>query len=156
MHANFHNNTILRLTAILLAGIVLLTLGACRVDQEYTYPRGAINLNTEQVHSSMKKMAVSINKLDKLLHETTSVSSIQKEKVLAELDAITQATEDLGARASVSDHRVISDNMGDFRKHVSKARIAVDTEQPDYFLAGQLVGQCLDCHYKNAAVNDTF
>jgi hypothetical protein len=108
------------------------------------------------LHSTLNKLAACIEKLDQLLQKTTEGSSIQKAKVIAELDAITQATDDLSASGSVSDHRVISDNMGSFREKVSQAKNAVNTEQPDYYLVGQLVGQCLDCHYKNTKVNDTF
>jgi len=146
MKKSTQRDTVKRFFGILLTGSLIAALGACAATRKATYPPGFVYLDDKQVHTSMQKMAVSIDKLDRLLDGSTNTSNLQKQRVIEELDLLESVTRNLSADASASNHQLLVDNMGAFRAQVSMARSAVDSDKPDYYLAGRLVGQCVVCH----------
>ena len=144
------------LFALLLFPLIATMITSCSTVRKATYPPGFVYLDNKQVHSSMQKMAISIDKIHQLLDTATITSDGRKSGVIEELDKIKQATDGLAASGIVSNHRVITDNIGAFRQELRMARQAVDTSAPDYTPTSKLVAQCLDCHVKNLASEDAF
>lgn len=139
------------LLAILATGAV-----SCATVRKATYPPGFVYLDTGDVHNAMQKMAISVDRLDRLLQETAISSEKKNEEILSELDTIKRATDGMAANASISSHRVITDNIGRFRSRVDAANQAAKAAPPDYGLTASLVGECLACHVKNIGKSEAF
>ncbi len=149
-------NWILYLSTAVIFCAMSFLLGACSTVRKATYPPNFVYLDNAEVHSAMQDMAISIDTLDKLLNSDTLDSENKNERVIETLDQLKSATDGMGANASISNHRIISDNMGSFRARVAEARVAASSDTPDYNLSGRLVAECLSCHVKNANYNSFF
>lgn len=144
------------LTTTLLVNALFLLLASCTAIRSASYPPNFVYLDEKQVRSTMHKLAISIGKLDTLLQQPDTLAISRKDDVLTELDTIIVATDGMAADASISSHRLITDNMGRFRHSVWQARAAVEQDVPDYAPTSQLVTQCLDCHLRNISEPDRY
>jgi len=138
--------TVKQFFGILVTCLLIAALAACAATRKATYPQGFVYLDHKQVHTAMQKMAISIDKLNRLLDGSTNSSNLQKQKVIEELNVLDEVTRDLGTDAAASNHQLLVNNMGAFRAQVSMARSAVESDPADFYLAGRLVGQCVVCH----------
>ncbi|MGI9319182.1 MAG: hypothetical protein ACR2QW_17785 [bacterium] len=136
-----------RVTLKIIAVLALTSLaGSCATVRKATYPPDFVYLEKQEVSSAMQKMAVSIGQLHRLLSDTAYQPASKKDDVLAELDKIETITRSLDTGGIQSNHPLIDQHMNGFRGQVLIARNAVQQDQPDYYPAGRLVGQCHGCH----------
>ena len=129
---------------------------ACAGPQFASYPTDFASLDNEKVHSAMKNMHSSINKLEQVLNEEGSNETICNQCVVAELNSLMQATKHLGHQAVFSNHRSITDNIDRFRSQIRSAKIDAQKNPPEYAEANQLVTGCLNCHAKSFSEWDAF
>jgi hypothetical protein len=128
--------------------LIVAVTGSCATVRKATYPSDFVYLEKQEVSSAMQKMAVSINKLDRLLLGTEHQPANKQQDVLAELDVIESVTRSLGTGASRSNHPLIDQHMDRFRDQLLIAKNAAQNDPPDYYPAGRLVGQCRGCHFQ--------
>jgi hypothetical protein len=125
---------------------VLALVGSCATVRKVTYPPDFVYLEKQEISSSMRRMAVSVNKLDRLLSDTEDQSESKKENVLLELNNIESITRKLRSGSIQSNHPLIDQNMDNFRDQLLMAKSAIGQDPPNYYPAGRLVGQCHGCH----------
>lgn len=126
--------------------VIVAVTGSCATVRKVTYPSDFVYLEKQEVSSAMQKMAVSVNKLDRLLLGTEYQPETKQQDVLTELDVIESVTRSLGTGGSRSNHPLIDQHMDLFRDQLLIAKNAAQNEPPDYYPAGRLVGQCRGCH----------
>ena len=126
--------------------VLAMLVSSCATVRKVTYPPDFVYLEKQEVSSSMQRMAVSINKLDRLLSDTLDQSVSKKDSVLSELNNIESITRDLESGSSQSNHPLIDRHMDNFRDQLMMAKSAVGQEPPNYYPAGRLIGQCHGCH----------
>ena len=126
--------------------VILVLAGSCATVRKATYPPDFVYLEKQEISSSMQRMAVSINKLDRLLSDTGDQSVSKKDNVLLELNNIESITRNLGSSSNRSNHPLIDQHMDNFRDQLMMAKSAVGQDPPDYYPAGRLIGQCHGCH----------
>ena len=120
--------------------------GSCAQVRKATYPPDFVYLEKKEVTSAMQKMAVSINKLHRMLSDTEYQQASKQQDVLTELDVIESVTRSLRTGGSQSNHPLIDQHMDNFRDQLLVAKNAAQRDPPDYYPAGRLVGQCQGCH----------
>ena len=126
--------------------VLAMLVSSCATVRKVTYPPDFVYLEKQEVSSSMQRMAVSINKLDRLLSDTLDQSVSKKDSVLSELNNIESITRNLESGSSQSNHPLIDRHMDNFRDQLMMAKSAVGQDPPNYYPAGRLIGQCHGCH----------
>ena len=137
-------------TASILIGlgvaILAMLVSSCATVRKATYPPDFVYLEKQEVSSSMQRMAISINKLDRLLSDTADQSESKQENVLSELNNIESITRSLEPGSNQSNHPLIDQHMDNFRDQLMMAKSAIGQDPPNYYPAGRLIGQCHGCH----------
>lgn len=134
--------------AVNLLSAVLLGLSGCSKVTWNSYPPNLVYLDQSQVESSMRRLLLDVWTINDTFDTSETLSGYNREKIISTLRDMEAVADDLGAGAEMTNHLVIDNNIDDFKFAVQAARKAVETEPPNYYLAGQLSGQCLACHAK--------
>jgi len=136
----------LKVLFIILAGTML---QGCAQISKATYPPDFVYLNKQEIRTTMQKMAASISNIHALLSDTNHSQDQMRDKVSAELKNIETATRELGTAGKSTNHPLIDNHLDGFRDELIAALRAVESDPPDYYPAGRLVGQCHGCHAQN-------
>jgi hypothetical protein len=130
--------------------VVFATVLACsglRSDQTHEPPAPSFNYITdEQLGSAMWQLAAGIESLDELFTTRTPIRQDQREDVIAILDEMIMAADELGPNGIATNHERITYNLARFREMLEIARDSASMNPPRYFLVGNLSGTCLACH----------
>ncbi len=129
--------------------LLLLAVGlsACASIRLATYPSDFVYLERSEITSDMQRMAVEIDRLDRLLQGEAALDvPDRQDRVLASLEEIGRVADRLGGGSAGSNHPLIDNNIDGFRDQVRLARRYAAADPPVYYPAGRLAGQCLACH----------
>lgn len=124
----------------------LIALAGCSSTRVHTYPPNLVYLDQQQIESTMRRLLVDIWTINDILDTSESVAGYNRERVISALRDMESAADELGAGAEVTNHLVIDNNIDQFKSSVRTARQAVEDDPPNYFLAGQMSGNCQACH----------
>ncbi len=128
--------------------VVSLVLGinGCGLVRKVTYPVDFVYLDAAQIRSSMADFSVDVWRIDDILAHAETVMPYQREEIIELLKHMESTADGLGAGIRETNHLLIDTNIDQFRSDVIAARIAVESEPPNYYRAGRLSGGCLACH----------
>ena len=123
-----------------------LLLSACATVRQATYPRDFVYLEQAEITSDMQAMAVQIDRLDRLLADSSTPEADRQDRVVAALSEINRIASALGAGPGGGNHALIDNNIDDLQQLALTALTAAESDPPIYYPAGRLAGQCLACH----------
>lgn len=129
--------------ALLSGALFIAGCSGVRVD---TYPPDFTYLPRDEIRDTMTRMSVEIWRINDILDRNETVASYQREEIIEALRALERSSEKLGAGWRLTNHALIDENIDGFRDSVVDARLAVEREPANYYLAGKLSGSCLACH----------
>jgi len=113
--------------------------------RRYTYPPDFRYITSEQLRSSMWRLAHHVRELDRIMRDPETLPQHRGE--LAEhLHAMERATDDIDRSGWPSNHPLIDMNLATLRRDIAFARRGVESIPPNYVLAGSLAGACVYCH----------
>lgn len=131
--------------ALVAAGCAGETLGE-RV-RSATYPPDFEYVTKKDVDSSMAKLAVDVQELNRLLRgQATALDATRKAEIVAVLERIQANSSALDSPSQRSNHPLIDSNLRMFREDVERALLSAKDDPPNYFLAGSVAGSCMYCH----------
>lgn len=114
--------------------------------RKYTYPPDFNYITTKQLHSTMWQLAEQTERLNQILRLMSPVTETERAEIVQLLNAMQTVTDDLTGQGWSSNHPEVDFNLGRFQRDVALARRSVESDPPNYFLAGSLSGACLYCH----------
>lgn len=136
-YGKLRNLSIALLCAILVPG--------CAQIRKVTYPSDYVYLEHRQLQSKMALLSLYMRDLDRVLLDDSTVSVDQQQRVLALLNKIKAATDDLGGNVTTN-HRVIDEHIDQFKSDVNTAIADASANPPNYYALGRLSGSCTGCH----------
>lgn len=134
------------LTQLIGISCLAVILVSCAKVRKVTYPPNFVYIEKTGVKSTMSVFAENVLLIDKELMTKKERKNIDREKIVAAMDAILSAANALDQGMEQTNHRVIDHNLEVFRGSVKQARLMVQKQPPNYYQAGQLSGQCMACH----------
>ncbi|MBC8212344.1 MAG: hypothetical protein H8E21_14880 [Gammaproteobacteria bacterium] len=128
-----------------------LTLAACssgvlETVRKVTYPPDFNYISKQKLQGTMHQFAWYTTLLDNSLRDTASVTPEQRQNAISILDKMESLSLDLGTQTLSSNHNIVSFNIDQFRQNIVNARIGLEQETPNYYLAGSVSAYCLNCH----------
>lgn len=136
-----------RTGAALLAAIPLAAaLGSCSTVRQHTYGPEFNYVPQERLESTMWRLAVHLDELDRRLRSPEATSPAVQADIVRTLAEMESATRELGPGGWPSNHPRVSRNVDSFRSALEAARRAAALRPPNYFLAGRISESCLHCH----------
>ena len=127
----------------MLSAMVIAGCSGVRVD---TYPPDFTYLPTSEIKGTMTRMSVEIWRINDILDRNETVVGYQRDEILDALRALERSAQNMGAGWQLTNHALIDENIDAFKDSVVDARLAIEREPPNYYLAGKLSGSCLACH----------
>lgn len=127
---------------------IVIGLFGCEYLRVVTYPPEFTYLTNDDVESAMGRMAAHVSRLDELLNQEATDDSAQKTAVVAEIKDLEGIARSLGAGQSPTNHLYIDANVDGFATYLRRARLRVEQDPPDYYLIGQITGNCSACHVR--------
>lgn len=137
-----------RLTTLALAYLTALLVGGCNDLRVRSYPPDLVYLDDKQVESSMLSLSADIWSINDIFDNNEYISSFNRERIIALLREMEEQADTLGAGTQKTNHLLIDNYIDQFKSDVEAARLAVEAEAPNYYLAGRLSGSCLACHVR--------
>ena len=132
---------------LLLLIVATLTVSGCELIRKATYPEDFTYLETQTVTSSMQRLAISIDKIDRILQRINLIpTGNQRNSLIDELNQMVKITDTLGAGTQTTNHLLLDENIDKFRSDVITVRRSIESDQSNYYLAGKLTGSCNGCH----------
>ncbi len=125
-------------------GIVLVT--GCAYVRKVTYPPDFVYLEDRKVVSAMADLNVDMWRIDDIIANSESIWPYQREEIIQLLRHMEDVADRLGAGTAVTNHLLIDQNIDLFKDDVRAARKYVQSDPPNYYLAGRLSGSCTACH----------
>ncbi|MCB0421325.1 MAG: hypothetical protein KDD61_10025 [Bdellovibrionales bacterium] len=119
---------------------------SCAEMRKVTYPPNFVYIEKSDVKNTMSVFAENIFEIDRVLQGAKSDKEIDRSRIIAAMDSILSAASHLDQEKTETNHRVIDHNLDIFRQSVQQARQMAQKTPPNYYLAGQLAGQCMACH----------
>lgn len=114
--------------------------------RKHTYPPDFTYITTQHLRSTMWKLAEQIERLNHILRLEGPVTEAERAEVVQLLADMERVTDDLRGQGWSSNHPEVDFNLDRFQRDVATARRSVESEPPNYFLAGSVSGACLYCH----------
>ena len=99
--------------------------------RQYTYPPTFHYISTEQLRSTMWRLAYHSRELNQLLRSTGTIESNRKE-ILEHLGAMEQAATELNRTGWPSNHPLIDENRSNFLRDIKMAGDAIRREPPTF------------------------
>ena len=106
------------------------------------------HITEAQLKSSMGRLAVGVKRLQAIFADRKPITPDQRLEVIAVLDQMIIAADELGPDGVSSNHSRITHNLPRFREKLEIARESASMQPPRYYLVGNLSGTCLACHAK--------
>ena len=120
--------------------------GSAGTIRRFTYPPDFQYLEHSKVVSAMGMLARDVRVLKRLLAGTEALDAGQHAEVVRLLRAMEATVAELDPKGRRTNHPVIDQNIGAFRRDIEMARLAAERDPPNYFLAGSVAGSCSYCH----------
>lgn len=114
----------------------------------HTYPADMVYIEEGEVENAMLRLSRYIWSINDIFSSQEHIAGYNRERVIQLLKNMEKEAGELGAGARQTNHLLIDQNIGTFRTDVENARKAVESDPPNYYLAGRLSGSCLACHVK--------
>lgn len=114
----------------------------------HTYPANLVYLDQDRIESGMLRLSSNIWAINDLLDQSDIISAFDRERIIDLLRNLENEANALGAGAQVTNHLLIDENIDQFKSDAKAARLAIESEPPNYYLAGRLSGSCLACHVR--------
>jgi hypothetical protein len=140
-------------SSIILGSLLLQLLGCADFAgwvRQYTYPPTFHYISTEQLRSTMWRLAYHSREVNQLLRSTGTIESHRKE-ILEHLEAMARAATELNRTGWPSNHPLIDENRSNFLRDIKMAGDAIRSEPPNFLLAGSVTGACVYCHGSRSA-----
>jgi hypothetical protein len=134
------------LLALLLGAGLVTGCGSAGTIRRFTYPPDFKYLERSEVKSAMGALARDVRALKRLLAGTETLDADQRAEVARLLRAMEATAAELDPKGRRTNHPVIDQNIGAFRRDIEMARLAAERDPPNYFLAGSVAGSCSYCH----------
>ncbi len=143
----------LRSSSLVIAFLILFStiFVACSASslkhiREHTYPPNFNYITSEQLHTTMSRLAQKVTKLDLIMNEIEEPGKIQTQEavgILLEMEAMTAS---LGTEGWPSNHQEVSGHISEFRQELVAARRALLAQPPGFYLARTISEACAHCH----------
>ena len=127
--------------------IFVVALTSCSTIRKATYPSDFTYISTTQVESTMTALAVSMDRIDRVLIDTTLDTDDRRDRILVELDKMETLGLSIAAGTQKTNHLVIDSHIDDFLADIRQARDASSKDPPNYYPLGRLSGSCRGCHF---------
>lgn len=114
----------------------------------HTYPADLVYLDQDRIETGMLRLSSNIWAINDLLDRSEIISAFDRERIIDLLGNLENEAIVLGAGAQITNHLLIDENIDQFKSDVKAARLAIESEPPNYYLAGRLSGSCLACHVR--------
>ncbi len=132
---------------IFFAAVTAIAVSGCAIVRQTTYPPDFTYLERKTVTTSMQRLAMSLDKIDRTLQAINQLpTQSQRQTIISELNNMEQISDTLGAGTQRTNHLLIDENIDRFRSDVISTRQSIEAEESNYYLAGKLVGSCTGCH----------
>jgi hypothetical protein len=135
-------------TALLLGFLILQPFGCAGFAgwvRQYTYPPGFHYISSEQLHSTMWRLAYHSRELRELMASPEELAD-HRDDVLRHLRIMERATIDLNRTGWPSNHPLIDANRTSFLQDIRIAQEAVSRDPPNFLLVASVSGACAYCH----------
>ena len=96
----------------------------------------------------MGRLALGVKRLQAIFADRKPITPDQRLEVIAVLDQMIIAADELGPDGVSSNHSRITHNLPRFREKLEIAKESASMQPPRYYLVGNLSGTCLACHAK--------
>lgn len=114
----------------------------------HTYPSDMVYIPDGEVEDAMLRLSRHVWSINDIFDSQEHIAGYNRQRIIELLKNIEDEAYKLGAGARQTNHLLIDENIEEFRADVEKALQAVETDPPNYYLAGRLSGSCLACHVK--------
>lgn len=106
-------------------------------------------INGEELRSRMHQLAFEVQQLDlSLANEFDDRPALQRD-VVSSLQNIERIAGLLQSGEIPANHPFLRDDMNRFLTDVRRARTDASLGSPRYFMAGRILGACVNCHQQN-------
>lgn len=129
----------------LLVTVITLLITGCAEVRKVTYPPSFTYIDRSELRSTMAEFAAKLWDINELLTKP-EVSERDRQQVADLLEEMERRAEKLNPKGNSTNHPAIDAHLEEFRSELWEARQAVKDDPPNYFLAGQMYGQCMACH----------
>ncbi len=131
---------------LILCAISSLWLTSCSQIRKLTYPENFTYITKKDLRNSMHQLNTRLVFLESLFPVDTSPRLEIKKKVIEELDKISLIATEIRGKNEQTNHLVIDDHLDQFLSDISRAKLQVEANPPNYYYAGKITGSCSGCH----------
>ncbi len=141
-------NPYLVLTFLVLLSTILVACSASSLKhiREHTYPPNFNYITSQQLHTSMSRLAQKVTRLDLIMSEIEEPGKIQTQEAVGILLEMEEITVNLGTEGWPSNHQEVSGHISEFRQELVAARRALLAQPPGFYLARTISEACGHCH----------
>jgi hypothetical protein len=98
------------------------------------------------IRSVMWQLAYHVNELNVALRTPGTEEDPHRAEVVRILTAMEHVTDALRPTAAATNHPLLREHLGQFRRDLALARAGAEANPPSYVMAGYVSGACLVCH----------
>ncbi len=117
--------------------------------RKVTYPPDFNYISEQKLTGTMQQFAWYTELLDNYLRDPAKIDEEQRQSAIEILRKMESLSLQLGSEDLRSTHDIISLNIDRFRNSIVEARIGLQQDPPNYYLAGSVSAYCLNCHEIN-------
>lgn len=134
--------------------VATVLLSSCANIRVLTYPPDFTWIGKEQLKTSMHEMGNSVSRINALLEQDKTNSSVQLQ-IVEELDNLEAQATSLSKQTGwsitdldrpASNHPLLDENLDEFIRLVDKARLQAQATPPSFYSVGKITGGCSSCH----------
>ncbi|MDJ0833003.1 MAG: hypothetical protein QNJ69_05735 [Gammaproteobacteria bacterium] len=135
----------------LVLALIPLILSGCdskmlETVRKVTYPPDFNYISEDKLSGTMQQFAWYTGLLDNYLRDPTEISEDQRQSAIDILRKMETLSLELGSEDLSSTHDIVSFNIDRFRTSIVEARVGLQQDPPNYYLAGSVSAYCLNCH----------
>jgi len=141
-------NSCLVLTFVVLLSTILVACSASSLKhvREHTYPPNFNYITSQQLHTTMSRLAQKVVSLDLIMSEIEEPGKIQTREAVEIILEMERMTASLGTEGWPSNHQEVSGHISEFRQELVAARRALLAQPPGFYLARTISEACGHCH----------
>ena len=128
--------------------LTALIVGGCSEVRVRPYPPDIVYLDEQQIESTMMRLSADIWTINDIFDNNEYISTFNRERIVVLLKEMENEAMTLGAGTQKTNHLFIDEHIDQFKDDVVAARLAIEADPPNYYLAGRLSGSCLACHVR--------
>jgi len=138
-------------TKCLLAFGIFAIVTGCTDLRKVTYPAEFVYLEKQQVQGVMHQLAGKIRNIESLASDDVAPSPFVTDSITAGLSDIESTISDFqsgaqGNQPLTTNHLLLDENLDEFLADITRAKIQLQANPPNYFAAGRIAGSCAACH----------